>query len=275
MRFIFVIALLILNAVIFSIPTSRGLTVSFLDVGQGDAIFIEGPTGVQLLIDGGATRAVLRNLSSSMPFFDRSIDAVLATHPDQDHVGGLVYVFERYTVANYIESGNMSDTETYRTLDARVQEERAARTVARRGMRLLLGGGAYADVLFPDRDVSAVESNTASIILRVIYGDTEVMLTGDAPSTIERYIATVYPRTLASDVLKAGHHGSKTSSSEVFVRAVDPKYVVYSRGCDNRYGHPAPETMALFQRLNIPAFDTCELGTITFHSNGRMVKTRR
>jgi len=254
---------------IFSLQPSDELVVSFLDVGQGDAIFIESPTGVQLLVDGGATRAVLRELRAQMSFFDRNIDAVVATHPDTDHVGGLSYVLNRYRVGTIVESGADADTPAYRAYATEREKEKAQTLVARRGMRFILGGGAYAEVLFPDRDVSTVEANTASIILRVVYGDHEFLLTGDSPSSIEKYILALYGEQLKSDVLKAGHHGSKTSSDEAFVHAVNPSYVIFSRGCENRYGHPSAEVVTLFQTRSIPALDTCERGTVTFRSNGK------
>lgn len=249
-------------------------SVSFLDVGQGDAILIESPTGVQMLIDGGPGTSVLRELGKKLSFFDRSIDVVIETHPDQDHIAGLVDVFERYEVGVFIEPGIENDTPASRALAAAVAEEKGIKQIlARRGMRLVLGGGVYADVLFPDRDVSQVETNTGSIVMRVVYGETEFMLTGDSPQAIERYLATMINHSdLESDILKAGHHGSKTSSNEEFVKAVNPNYVVYSRGCDNRYGHPAPETIALFQKLSIPALDTCEDDTVTFRSDGRNLR---
>lgn len=273
-QFILVAGLLVINVIVFSIPVPNGLSISFLDVGQGDAILVEGPTGIRMLIDGGATRAVLRETGRRLPFFIRSLDAVVATHPDQDHIGGLVDALKRYDVAVFMEPGVIHDTPVSRALASAVSEEkRVERILARRGMRLLLGDGAYADILFPDRDVSRAESNTASVVMRVVYGEHEFILTGDSPQSIERYLVDG-GITLASDVLKAGHHGSKTSSSEEFVKAVDPTYVVYSRGCDNRYGHPAPETVALFQKLSILARDTCEDGTVTFRSDGRNLELK-
>lgn len=266
-RIVLVAILVVANVFIFSYGP-RTLSVSFLDVGQGDSILIESPTGVQVLVDGGVNKAVLRELGSQLSFFDRSIDAVVATHPDADHVGGLSDVFNRYDVGVLLDSGVQHETSATAALDKAVTNEGVARILARRGMRLILGGGAYADVLFPDRDVSHIETNAGSIVLRVVYGENEFMLTGDAPSAIEGLVTSAYGVALQSDVLKAGHHGSKTSSSERFVQAVRPQYVVFSRGCDNNYGHPAKTVVALFERLNIPALDTCELGTITFRSNG-------
>jgi len=262
-------ALILVNVLIFSFAGERTLSVSFFDVGQGDSIFIESPTGVQVLIDGGLDKAVLRTLGSELSFFDRTLDAVIATHPDADHIGGLVDVFERYEVGLFIESGVENDTSVTRAVETAAREESASRVLAKRGMRLLLGGGAYADILYPDRDVSKQETNAGSIIVRVVYGENEFMLTGDAPKAIEGVLVSAYGTMLQSDVLKAGHHGSKTSSNEYFVKAVNPEYVVYSRGCDNSYGHPAEEIVALFQKLSIPALDTCTSGTISFHSNGK------
>lgn len=263
-----VLAVLVLSA----LPRS-GLSVSFLDVGQGDAIFIESPTGVQMLIDGGSGPAVLRELGRRMPLFDRTLDVVVATHPDRDHIGGLSDVFKRYMVGAYLESGVHNDTSSAEALARAVAEEQLEPVEARRGMRLLLGGGAYADMLFPDRDVANVETNTGSIIMRVVYGETEFMLSGDAPASVEKYLVSLGGE-LRSDVLKAGHHGSQTSNSEEFVDAVQPSYVVYSRGCDNSYGHPSSEVVSLFQKLKIPALDTCGDGTITFRSDGRSLSLR-
>jgi len=283
-RFIPVLILIVGNIFVWSFAfPDRAFSVSFLDVGQGDAILIESPTDVQVLVDGGPDGSVLRGLGKKLSFFDRSIDAVIATHPDQDHIAGLVDVFRRYDIGVFLEPGVLNDTPVSRALSTAVSKEKGvARVLARRGMRLVLGGGAYADIFFPDRDVSGVETNTGSIVMRVVYGDTIFMLTGDSPQSIEKYLISLDTikcpkpgcpkpgfRTFEADVLKAGHHGSKTSSSEEFVQAVNPKYVVYSRGCDNRYGHPAPEVTSLFQRLSITSFDTCTDGTLTFRSDGK------
>lgn len=273
-RVVVAVMLLSLNIFIFSFAQDRGLSVSFLDVGQGDSILIESPTGVQVLIDGGPSKAVLRELGTRLSFFDRSLDAVVETHPDADHIGGLADVFKRYDVGVFLEPGIENDTAATKALEKAVEAEGSSRLIARRGMRLILGGGAYADILYPDRDVSHFETNAGSIIMHVVYGDNEFMLTGDAPKAVEGIITAHYGVALQSDVLKAGHHGSKNSSAEAFVQTVAPKYVVYSRGCDNRYGHPAPEVVSLFQKLNISAFDTCIQGTITFHSNGATIAVK-
>jgi len=244
------------------------LTVAFLDVGQGDAIFIEAPNGNQMLIDGGPNTAVVRELSSLMSFSDRSIDVVVATHPDRDHIAGLIDVFKRYDVGIYIDSGVTHKTGEYQTLLEMVLREGIEVTRARRGMKIFLDNDVYAEILFPDRDISNVESNLSSIVMRLVYGETEVMLTGDSPKSIEKYLVKLNGKSLESDILKAGHHGSKTSTTESFVGFVNPKHVVISAGKDNRYGHPHQEVMNIFERFNINTVSTAEAGIIVFESDG-------
>lgn len=250
------------------------LVVSILDVGQGDAIFIDAPSGRQVLIDGGKGRSVLRALGKVIPWYDRSIDVVLATHPDQDHIGGLVDVLARYSVGTIIESSVYDDGADARAFSQAVERERAEHTMAQREQIIDLGEGAYLEILFPDRAVPGLETNTGSVVVRLVYGDTAFMLTGDAPQSIEKYLVQLDAEALASNVLKVGHHGSKTSSDELFVGFVNPEYAVFSRGCDNSYGHPHADVVALFNRFEIMTLDTCEEGTITFVSDGRRVSLR-
>lgn len=250
------------------------LTVSFLDVGQGDSIFIDAPSGRQVLIDGGPDRSVLRGLGKLMPWYDRSIDVVIATHPDADHISGLVDVLARYSTLYVLHPGVEKNTGPAESMLVSVAKEGANEVYARRGQIVDLGEGAYIEILFPDRDVSDVETNTASIVARLVYRNTAFMLTGDAPQAIENYLVELDAEALESNVLKAGHHGSKTSSSELFVGFVGPEYVVFSRGCDNSYGHPHAEVVDLFARFEIPALDTCTDSTITFVSNGTAVRRK-
>jgi competence protein ComEC len=247
------------------------LTVSFLDVGQGDAIFIDAPSGRQVLIDGGRGATVLQRLSSAMPWWDRSIDAVIATHPDADHIGGLIDVLSRYAVGMVVHSSVEGDTRTAAALEEAMRQEGAQEVTAIRGQVLELGGGAYIEILFPDRAVPHVETNDGSVVARLVYGDTAFMLTGDAPATVEEYLAALDADSLHADVLKAGHHGSKYSSDPIFLGTVGPHFGIFSRGCDNTYGHPAPEVVARFQDFGIPTLDTCTDGTITFVSDGTTV----
>lgn len=250
------------------------LKVTFLNVGQGDAIFIESPTGVQLLIDGGRDRSVLRELGQRMSPLDRSIDVVVATHPDADHIGGLSSVFSNYRVSKYITPDIESDTNTAEELVFKVGKEKDVEVLtARRGMRIDMGGGAYADILFPDRDVSNVETNTGSITMRVVYGETEFLLSGDAPLSIENWLVTLDGEYLQSDVLKAGHHGSRTSTSGEWLEKVNPSFVVISAGKDNSYGHPHQEVVEKIIASGATLLSTTD-GAVRFVSDGKTLTNK-
>jgi len=245
------------------------LTVAFLDVGQGDAIYIEAPNGNQMLIDGGpSSGALLRALGNVMPFWDRSIDVVLATHPDQDHVGGLTAVVERMSVDSVVTTENTSDTGAYGAFEKVIAENNSRHILARAHERIILDYGVVLEILFPDRNTTNWESNTSSIIARLSYGEESFIFTGDAPESIEKYLIGKSSSELNSSVLKLGHHGSRTSSSKIFLSAVDPKYAVISAGKDNKYGHPHKEVTDLLVDLKIPTVSTYEQGTIIFETNG-------
>ncbi|MDP2593693.1 MAG: MBL fold metallo-hydrolase [bacterium] len=251
------------------------LVVSFLNVGQGDAIFIKAPNGNQILIDGGQNNAVLRELSKVMPFYDRSIDVVLATHPDSDHIGGLSSVLDRYDVSLFLETEARADTPAFLSLRKAVLSEMEEKGMKylnpRAGQVIWLDKETRLVVLFPDRSTDGFETNTASIVAKLVHGDSSFMLTGDAPSSIENYLVSVYGKNLASTVLKAGHHGSKTSSSEIFVGFVSPRYAVISAGKDNSYGHPHKQVLDIFNKLNAMPLSTIE-GRVTFVSDGISLK---
>ena len=271
-RLYIVLGALVLVAAIFVLvfllrPQEKLLTVAFLDVGQGDAVFIESPSGTQLLIDGGKGTAVLRELGNVMGFFDRSIDVVLATHPDMDHIGGLPDVLERYSVEQVLISGVRDDGEDNKVFLEAVQAKGLVPLLARTGQVLSLGGGVFVQVLFPARDMKESNANTASVVVRVVYGKTAFLLTGDAPKSIEEYLARMHGTALKADVLKLGHHGSKTSTSETFLETVSPEYAVVSAGCDNSYGHPHEEVVARVKERGISLEETCD-GRVVFYSDG-------
>ena len=268
------------------------LTVAFLNIGQGDAIFIEAPSGSQILIDGGPNKSVLRELSKVMPFYDRSIDVVLATHADQDHIGGIPDVLQKYKVDIFMETGVSGESSSYKELEKIVEEksqgvplgnfkgEPLKKIFVRRGMVVDLGNGAMLQILFPDRDPAGMETNTSSIIARLVYGENEFLFTGDSPKSIENYLVSLESQGetlgnsqgltlgLESDVLKSGHHGSKTSTSPEFVTAVSPEYVVISAGKDNRYGHPHQEVLDIFNSFGAKILRTDLDGRVVFKSDG-------
>lgn len=247
------------------------LTVSFLDVGQGDATFIESPSGTQVLIDGGKNSMVLRELSQAMGFFDRDIDMVVITHPDLDHIGGLIDVLKKYEVKTIVMTENENDTPAVEVLKDAIKNENAEVILARTGQVYDLGEGAMLTVLFPDRDPTHLESNTASIVAILTYGDSEFLLTGDSPKGIEEYLVSIHGSGLQSDVLKVGHHGSKTSTADTFVSAVSPALAIISAGKDNQYGHPHTEVTSLLSARSIPYKNTADEGSIILFSDGEKI----
>lgn len=245
------------------------LTVSFLNVEQGDAIFIESPTDIEVLIDAGPNRFVMREISKVLPWYDRSLDAVIVTHPDKDHFEGFISLLGKYKTKVFIESGVTPDNQNYNLLKQKISQKNIPTVLARRGQIIDIGGGAYIEILFPDRDVSELGTNDASIVAKLVYGETSVMLTGDSPKSIESYLVSVYGEKLDSDILKAGHHGSKTSSGEGFVSMVSPEYSIISAEKDSRYGHPHEEVLDILEKEKSQVLGTYDLGRITFVSDGQ------
>lgn len=271
------ISLLLVSAgswLFFAVSNNEGdkyLQVSFLDVGQGDAIYVRTPDGYEILIDGGSSNAVLRELSKQKSFFDRDIDVILATHYDTDHIGGLVDVLKQYQVDLIIESGANSDTPASEAFDVTSNMERADRVKAQAGQVFQIGEQVTLKILSPLGDTSNWEANAASAIVQLAYGDIEFMLTGDAPAEIEDYLVGTVGADLESEVLKLGHHGSKTSTSELFLDTVQPEWAVVSAGLNNRYGHPHYSVVDRVFDRDIKLLSTITDGTVTFLSDGQQV----
>ncbi len=245
------------------------LTVAFLDVGQGDAIYIEAPNGNQMLIDGGpAANVLLRDLSHVMPFYDHSIDLVLATHPDQDHVGGLPAVLERMNVSGVVTTENSAKTGAYSAFEKIIQQKNIRHVLAKRGERFILDDGVVFEIIFPDHNVRGWETNMGSIVAKLSYGSESFLFTGDSPQPIEKYLVAKDGGALHANILKLGHHGSKTSSSREFLSAVNPDEAIISAGLNNRYGHPHKEVLDLLAALKIPSVSTIDHGTIVFKTDG-------
>jgi len=168
----------------------------------------------------------------------------------------------------------VSGTGAYEALEKISTEKEIQKIIAKRGQRIALDKNVYIDILFPDRSTIEWDANTASIVVRLVYGDTSFLLTGDSPKRIEEYITSLDGGWLSASVLKLGHHGSRTSTSEFFLGIVNPQYAVISAGTDNRYGHPHKEVMDMLNQFEIPSLATYESGTIIFESDGENVYVR-
>lgn len=255
-----------------TIKKEGALTFAVLDVGQGDALYIESPTGVQVVVDAGPDSSVLTELPKVMPLLDRSLDAVIGTHPDSDHIGGFADILSRYRVGAFIEPGIPKSTKTSTSLEKEIDQQKIPRYVARRGMVLDLGGGTYIRVLYPDHDVSRLSDNKANdgcIVAQLVYKSTSVLLACDAPGVVENRVVSISTSTeLKSTILKVAHHGSKYSSMSSFVQAVSPAIAVISVGAHNTYGHPTAQTLNTLSRYGAEVVRTDKEGTIVFKSDG-------
>lgn len=243
------------------------LRVWFFDVGQGDATLIETPDGHQILVDGGPDDAVLSKLGETLGPLDRSLDLVLATHPDADHIGGLAGVLRAYDVAEIDTNGDAKFTSTMRQFEAAADAEAGARHAVVRAGDSWQFGDVRIRAVWPrdDRDVAAEDANASSIVLLVTYGQTNFLLTGDATVGAEGVYGDDVPDV---DVLKLGHHGSAGSSSYAFLADVSPETAVVSCGRDNRYGHPHPAVLARLADLGVDVFRTDRDGDVLLTSNG-------
>lgn len=268
---VFVGTAILIGSIAFPLLQSPRLHIAFLDVGQGDAIWIQAPNGRELLIDAGPDQSVLESIGKEKSFFDNTIDMVLATHSDKDHIGGFPYVFDRYKVPLVIESEISSPTITDKIFTEKIKSELSDRLLVRSGERIVLDPkyGIVVDILFPDQNTTGWETNEASVIVKITYGLTSFLLTGDSPSEVEQFLVKTYGAQLQSDVLKLGHHGSKTSSSSEFLETVKPSFAIVSAGLGNKYGHPHEEVIERTEDIHAQILETSQLGTIDCYSDGK------
>ncbi len=252
-----------------------GLMVAFLDVGQGDAIFIQAENGNQVLLDGGPNKAVLRQLSKVMPFYDRSIDMIINSHPHADHIAGLDEVLKRYDIGSAIESGNVVNTPVYQEWEKLISDRKIPHFYGKRGMKINLDKNLYLEILLPVINAQNLDPHAGMLVAKLVYGNTSYLLMGDAEKPIENYLISLEGNPpaggLETNVLKIGHHGSNKSTSESLLGFSAPQYAVISVGKDNSYGHPHKETLDILNRFSISIFRTDELGMIKTKSDGENV----
>lgn len=265
----FVVSMLLwMSAVEFIFPwQEQPLRVWMLDIGQGDAFFIEFPNGEQMLIDGGRDDALLARLGSLLLPWDRSIDSILMTHPDADHVTGFISLLDRYQVDHIYETGAVAATAQDRALVERVANEPSGRELLSSG-DVLNVGEATLTVLWPEETHKGEQvgnRNNTSLVVRLDYGETSILFTGDAEEESEAVFAS---RVGDIDVLKVGHHGSLSSTSWNFLEAIAPEVALISVGEGNPYGHPHPVILNRLLERGSETFRTDLQGDILVTSFG-------
>ncbi|MBD3208508.1 MAG: MBL fold metallo-hydrolase [Candidatus Nealsonbacteria bacterium] len=256
-------------SVVYDLLQTRPLEVNFFNVGQGDAVFIETPQGYQVLIDGGPGSVVLEKLAQEMPFWDRDLDLVVLTHPEHDHVAGLIEVLKRYQVDHILWTGVTRDTGEYEEWKKMV-EEREGVVIARAGQVISTPQTKFY-VLHPFESLKSQtvkNTNNSSVALSLRYLENSFLFTGDLYKSVENDLVE-RNGDLSSDVLKVGHHGSKTSTGKEFLEAVDPGIAVISAGSGNSYGHPHEEVLDILNDYDINILRTDRDGDIKIISDGQ------
>lgn len=233
------------------VVTSAGgdeLTVTFFETDRGDMVLVRTPNGNSALIDGGRDPfGAVRSLDSALPFWDRSLDLLLVTHPDADHVGGLQAVIERYDVTTIAEAPTTHGSTIYAAW-RRAVDERGGSVTLDQGVLIALDDGVTLEVLSAGRPFPDATINDASVVTMLRYGDVSMLLTGDITSVIERRLLDS-GRDIGATVLKVPHHGSDTSSTGQFLDAVDPEVAIIQVGSDNRFGHPTADVLSRLEAV--------------------------
>jgi len=250
-------------SVSFRLPDSK-LHVKVLSVGQGDSIFIRTPSGYKILVDGGPDDKVLPLLGEELPFYDKSLDLVVATHPQADHIGGLVDVVKRYNVKNIWTSYSESQTQVYSQWRQVLGENNLKTTSVFAGDKMIFPDGLELSVVWPRGKSSYTDSNTTAVVIQIDYKEFEGLLSSDADQQVQPYESGV------SDIefLKVPHHGSKTALKKEYLAKLSPQISVISAGEKNRYGHPNKLLLDMLQNAGTKVFRTDQQGSVEIVSDG-------
>lgn len=253
------------------------LHLVFCDVGQGDATLIVTPSGKQILVDGGAGGRVLSCLSNHLPFWDRTIEMVVLTHPQLDHFGGLIEVFKRFEIDNLVYTKAENQTAEFEAWQEVVEDEDVKIIIAKRGQKIRLGDDLAAKVLWPiDGNFELgvpTDLNNTSVVVRIEKERFCALLAGDIGEDVERVMLSLggVGKCL---VLKVPHHGSKTGLAQNFLTAIDPQIAVIPVGKNNRFGHPTGEILGKLEKAGAQILRTDIDGEIEIISNGEWFKIK-
>lgn len=260
---LFIISLILFGIIFYS--QNQKLKVIFLDVGQGDAILIEQGFN-QILIDGGPSGQILmEKLGRYVPFWDREIETVIATHPDQDHIEGLLDAMKNYKVDFLIETSAQSDSQLYKNYEELISQKQIKKLAGGAGLKIKLNN-AELEILSPSGEIPTdvvKDTNRYSIAAKLVFGQNSFLFTGDLPDTEEKKLLQGNV-DLSVNVLKVAHHGSKYATTDEFLEKVHPTDAIISVGKNNRFGHPTPETLQRLQARKINIFRTDEKGDIEY-----------
>lgn len=250
--------------------TNTNLELDFLDVGQGDSILIKTTTGQNILIDGGPDKTILRRLAEHLPWWDRQIDLMILTHPHDDHVNGLIEVLKHYQIKRILYTGVLHSSPGYLVWLEQIKNKNIPLTIIDRPQEVSFSADCKLEFLYPQKSFSGqsvANLNNSSIVAKLIYKNTSALLVGDAEQ-IEETELIAQGKDLSAQVLKIGHHGSDTASSEEFLSKVKPEIGIIQVGEDNGFGHPSKRTLKKLERANINVLRTDLNGTVQVISDG-------
>lgn len=271
------LTLALLSSYLANIGTNV-FSVEVLDIGQGDSILIRTPEDVRMLIDGGPRDNVLRALGETLPFGDKRVDVIVSTHPDADHLEGLISVLKRYKVKALLKTTMTTDTAAFKTFTDLLASKDLIIQEINWGDRVDLGNGVEFIMLWPPPGEQAGKTNESSVVGQLRYGGYKFLLTGDIGETTEYKLASyIKEEFLRSQVLKVPHHGSRFSSSGIFLQKVKPRVAAISVGLDNTYGHPTQDALERLGALGSEILRTDLDGTIKLivDERGMLVKTAK
>ena len=262
---------------VFALWEESYLSVNFLDVGQGDSAFIRTPENHQIIIDGGPDGAISEKLSALMPFWDKTIDLIILTHPESDHMQGFLNILQNYKADYILWTGVEKQAAEYDawTDILERQKKMGAKIIIAQANQEIRAGSVLIDTLYPLKNIAGEElkntSNDTCVVSKLIFGKNSFLFTGDISSAAEKELVG-NRSALQTDVLKVAHHGSKYSTSDIFLEAANPQIAVISVGAKNSYGHPTPEVLQRLEKFGIKVFRTDKDGDIKFKSDGNSIK---
>ncbi|MBQ7901556.1 MAG: MBL fold metallo-hydrolase, partial [Clostridia bacterium] len=243
---------------------SQKMTVHFIDVGQGDSIFVQLPNGETLLIDAGPVQDVVNSYINGLGY-DR-ITYVVATHPDADHIGGMPQVLDEFTVGKFYMPDKVHTTQLFEKMLDSLENNGCAVNVAQSGVVIADNGQFSVKIVAPVKSYS--DNNNCSAVVMLEYDEISFLFTGDIEAVAESDIINS-GADIDADVLKIAHHGSNSSTSEEFLDKTSPEIAVISVGGDNKYGHPSTEVVSRLNTRYIPCYTTAQSGTILITSDGK------
>ena len=260
--FLSLVAILVWLAV-YSIDTN--LQVIACDVGQGDAILIQKNT-TQVLIDGGPNQSVLNCLGRHLPFWDKQIELVILTHPQEDHYGGLIDVFKTYKILSFGESNTTSSNQGYQLLKNLVGGSGARPIPMQQGTAIRVGM-MQLDTVWPKLNSEATNVNDDGVVMILKYAQFEALFTADVENEVSD-ILSEYPEIQNLNYIKVNHHGSRNGMSQKLLNAVNPEVAVISSSSKNRYGHPHAEILKMLSNKSIKILRTDEIGDVVIKTDG-------